>query len=155
MITRSDTVSLDGEWQFMPDPYGTGSERRLFGKDGSDAEWGTASVPGCYEAACETLEFYKGICWYRRNLTVPDGWAGKRIVLRFEGVNDHARVWLDGELLGENHDPFLPFEFDITEKVEQDAEHVLTVEVDNSHHEGALPGMHTGWRRFGGGFCAR
>jgi len=147
---RKETVSLDGEWRFLADPYGTGSDGGLWRKEYDDSGWGVAPVPGCYEAGSENLEFYKGICWYRRSFSVPNEWAGKRVVLHFESVNDHARVWLDGELIGENHDPFLSFEFDITGKVDAGGDYVVAVETDNSHHEGAVPGRNTGWRRFGG-----
>ncbi len=68
------------------------------------------------------IDFYQGICWYRRTFRVPGEWRNRRIVLRFEAVNYRARVWLNGQFLGEHRDGFLPFEFEIAEKVTWDEE---------------------------------
>jgi beta-galactosidase/beta-glucuronidase len=37
----------------------------------------------------------------------------------------HARVWLNGELLGENIGGYLPFEFDVTGKLKAGQANVL------------------------------
>lgn len=59
-------------------------------------------------------------------------------------------MWLNGEFLGEHRDGFLPFEFEIDQKLRWDGENALVLSVDNAHHEGDVPGMHVGWRGYGG-----
>src|SRR5262249_39426960 len=39
--------------------------------------------------------------WYQRELTVPEGWAGRRITLSTEYVNSFAVVYVDGKKVGE------------------------------------------------------
>lgn len=42
--------------------------------------------------------YYRGIGWYRKNFEVPTAWAGKRIILRFEGACQVATVWVNNIL---------------------------------------------------------
>lgn len=141
---------LTGLWRFSPDPHGDG-EALGFWKPGWDVRrWREVPVPSVFEAGCQDLDFYEGVCWYRRSFCVDSAWHAPRLVLRFEAVNYRARVWLNGQWLGENRDGFLPFEFDVTGQVRRDGENVLAVAVDNAHHEGDVPGMHVGWRGYGG-----
>ena len=150
MAAMRDTVSLDGIWSFIPDPSAEG-ERNGFATPGYDPrEWGSVPVPSCFETGSRWLDHYQGVCWYRRNVKVPGAWSGKRISIRFQGVNYRARVFLDGRTAGENGDGFLPFEIDVTGLLIPGNESVLAVEVDNSHHPGDVPGCHVGWRGFGG-----
>ncbi len=52
--------------------------------------------------------------WYRVEFTVPEG-APEFATLRFEGVDYFAKVWLNGELLGEHEGYAEPFSFEVTE----------------------------------------
>lgn len=145
-----DCLQLAGPWRFSPDPHGDGEVLGFWKRDYCTRLWHEVPVPSCFEAGCRNLDFYEGICWYRRAFRLPSAWRSCRVTLRFEAVNYRARVWLNGEWLGKHEDGFLPFEFDIREKARWDGDNVLAVSVDNSHHEGDVPGMHVGWRGFGG-----
>lgn len=149
-MTRPGVSLTDVPWRFCPDPSGDGEALGFFREDYTARLWREVTVPSCFETVCPNLEFYEGICWYRRSFTVPPAWHSRRIVLHFGAANYRARVWLNGELLGENRDGFLPFEFDIHRKVRSAGTNTLTVAVDNRHHEGDVPGMHVGWRGQGG-----
>jgi beta-galactosidase/beta-glucuronidase/GNAT superfamily N-acetyltransferase len=145
-----DHRQIDGLWRFSPDPSNDGEALGFWRHDHDMRLWREVMVPSCFEAGCPDIDHYEGVCWYRRAFRLPPTWIGRRVLLRFEAVSYRARVWLDGEWLGENRDGFLPFEFDIRERVRWDGENVLAVSVDNSHHAGDVPGMHVGWRGFGG-----
>ncbi len=143
-------VSLDGRWEFMPDLAAEGERRQFWNVVPPDLPWRNVVVPSVFEAACPEIKYYTGMGWYRRAFRLPAEWSGSRIVLHFEAVNYRAKVWLNGDLLGENRDGFLPFEFEIGRSALLGQDNFLTVAVDNRHHEGDVPGMHTGWRGFGG-----
>lgn len=143
------TQSLNGIWRFQPDPGGEGSTFEFFSGTFDDSRWREAPVPGCFEHGCPGLDFCELQCWYRRRLSAPEVPDGHRVWLRFEGVNYRATVWLNGHELGRNVDPFLPFEYDITDQLSQEC-NSLVVLVDNRHHPGDVPGNHVGWRGFGG-----
>ena len=54
---------------------------------------------------------------YRHGFTLPTGWSGQRILLRFEGVDSCFYVWVNGELIGFSKTPHLPAEFDVSAAV--------------------------------------
>lgn len=149
MTTRHEQ-KLGGVWRFCPDMNADGEHLGFHEQDFSSRLWREVEVPSCFEAACPDLDHYEGICWYRRAFDIPGDWQGKRVVIRFEGVNYRSKVWLNGTCLGENRDGFLPFEFELEAGALQPEGNVLAISVDNRHHEGDVPGMHVGWRGFGG-----
>ena len=144
------TLNLDGPWRFIPDPCRDGMSLGFWKSDTDDTAWLETTTPASFETAYPALGFFMGVCWYRHRFTVPPDWHGRRIVLTFGSVNDRAQVWLNGQLLGTNEDPFLPFSFAIDGAVLPDAMQVLTVQVDNQDQPGDVPGRHVGWRRQGG-----
>ena len=67
--------------------------------------------------------------WYRRSFRIPEGWNGKRVLLHFEAVDWHTRVWLNGEFVGEHRGGYDPFSFEITEHLVRDVENELVLRV--------------------------
>lgn len=54
---------------------------------------------------------------YRRAFDVPEHFAGRRVFVRFEGVETAYYLWINGQPAGFAKDSKLPSEFDITELV--------------------------------------
>lgn len=65
---------------------------------------------------------------YRKAFCLPAHFEGKRLVLRFEGVETAYYVWLNGNSVGFAKDSKLPSEFDVTEYVRA-GENTLCVQV--------------------------
>ena len=42
-----------------------------------------------------------GTGWYRKNFTLPSDYAGKSIVLNFDGSYNHTYVYVNGTKVGE------------------------------------------------------
>lgn len=51
---------------------------------------------------------------YVKYFTVPSGFAGKRVMISFEGVQAAFAVWLNGIFIGYGEDSFTPSEFELT-----------------------------------------
>jgi beta-galactosidase len=66
---------------------------------------------------------------YRRTFGVPDDWPDEPVVLRFEGIDSCARVWLNGVELGITTGSRLPAEFDVTAALRRGRDNVLAVRV--------------------------
>ena len=66
------------------------------------------------------------------------GWAEQRIFLRFGSVNYLAEVWLNGEFIGSHEGGHLPFEFQITERLNKN-KNLLVVRVDGNLSEDRVP----------------
>jgi beta-galactosidase/beta-glucuronidase len=52
---------------------------------------------------------------YKTEVTIPKKWKGKRIYLNFGGVYYRAKVFFDGQLLGEHESGYNEFEYEITD----------------------------------------
>lgn len=128
-------VSLDGSWEFFPDP-----QRRLGPHDlDRDGPPRTISVPGPWQAQFADLRDYSGVAWYRRRFDLSE--AGDRsrepaphpqpraYILHFGAVDYHAAVWLNGHLLGEHEGGYLPFELPLGAALRSDAPNELIVRV--------------------------
>lgn len=54
---------------------------------------------------------------YRREFTLPPGWEGRDIYVRFNGAGSGYYLWINGQQVGYSEDSYLPSEFNITEYV--------------------------------------
>jgi len=143
-------INLCGLWKFQPDPSEEGEKVGYFDPECDSSLWREVLLPSDFDTCSPNLESYEGSGWFRRNLTVPSDWQGKRVIIRFYGVNYHAKVWINGKEAGGNQDGFLPFEFPIQDMVHFGAESVVVVKADNFRRLGEVPGMQRGWRTYGG-----
>ncbi len=145
-----DHIGLTDLWRFQPDPANTGAARGYAAPAFDDHQWREVRLPADFELCHPALETYEGAGWFRRRVTVPGGWRGHRVVLRFEGINAHAQVWVNGEPVGVCEDPFLPFALDVGGALDYDAPSLIAVRIDNEQRLGDVPGRQRGWRNFGG-----
>ena len=78
------------------------------------------------------LRYYKGLAWYRQTIDVPAKYRGKRIFLWFGGIDELAKVWVNGKLVGISPKGcFVPFELDATGAVRPGKANTVTVCVSN------------------------
>lgn len=135
------TLDLSGTWRFQTDPMGfgmtPGSELYL----SRLAE--TMSLPGTMDEGGKGLpnaaryvdrlsrKFeYCGAAWYQRELTVPEAWKGKQLVLNLERCHWETTVYVDGKRIGTEERLSTPHRFNLTEALTPGL-HTLTVCVDN------------------------
>ena len=62
----------------------------------------------------EAPSFFNPVACYAKYFTIPEDWAGDRVVLSFQGAESCVAVWLNGEYVGFVSDSFTPDEFEIT-----------------------------------------
>lgn len=145
-----ECIDLCGIWKFQPDPSQEGEKAGFFDPEYNTRFWREVRLPCDFETCHPGLESYEGAGWFRRAMDVPASWKGSRIVIRFEGVNYHAKVWVNSRAVGESLDGFLPFEFPIQDLLYFDSKDTVAVKADNLRREGEVPGLQRGWRTFGG-----
>jgi len=129
-------LSLNGRWDFR---YVAGLDAgadEAFCKPGFDVSgWAQISVPGHWELQGFAEPHYdsgvqEGLGLYRRRFTTDKTWAGRRVILRFEGVLFGFKAYVNGREVGEWASAFNPASFDITEALAPaGAENVLAVRV--------------------------
>jgi hypothetical protein len=127
-------VELPDRWQFMLDPL-NGGEALGFHKPGmGDRNW-TMLRTKSDSWSNQGLRYYKGEAWYRTRFRVPVKYRGRDFRLWFGGIDDKAKVWLNGvalEQLARGAAPIgRPWEFDATPAVSLGKQNTLVVKISN------------------------
>lgn len=84
-------------------------------------------------------EDYQLVSIYRRHFRLPEKVERKRVFVDFAGVMTAATVHLNGELLGEHCGGYVPFSFELTDRLRWRGDNVLAVEVDSTEREDVPP----------------
>ena len=142
-------IDLTGVWRFQPDAFNEGDRMGYQGVDCDTRLWREASVPCSFDDCLPQLAAYEGMGWFRRDIELPAGWPGDYAVLRFEGVNYNAIVWVNGRLAGSHEGGFLRFELPVGGLLTA-GRNTIAVRVDNTRRHGQAPGKERGWRPYGG-----
>ncbi len=121
---------LDGDWRFRLSPRA--AVPADFAEPAyDDSDWTTLPVPSHWPLRGHGNPWYTNVVYpfpvdpphppeenptgdHRIAFDLPEGWAGRHVVLRFDGVESCAKVWLNGEELGFFTGSRLPAEFDVT-----------------------------------------
>jgi hypothetical protein len=122
-LVRADWMNLNGLWDYAITP--DTAERPA-------AYQGAILVPYPVESALSGVmrEFAEHrILWYHRTFTVPAGWSGRRLLLRFGAVDWEAKVLLNGSEIGRHRGGYDAFSFDITPAIKAHGVQDLVVEV--------------------------
>lgn len=157
-VNGRTTTSLNGRWQAVVDLYCKGREMRVYENKSpqnktdfyeyyfSDAF--RLNVPGDFNSQYPELKYYESSVWYKRDFSY-DLASGKRLFLYFGAANYHCSVYLNGALLGRHEGGFSPFQFEITEKL-NNGNNFLIAEVNNARHENFIPALIYDWWNYGG-----
>jgi beta-glucuronidase len=139
-------------WTFALDPAGAGESQGWF-KPGAERPRAAAevTVPHTWQISAGNAG-YTGPAWYWAEFDAPAHWAGRAVRIEFEAVFHSAKVWLNGQLLGEHAGQgYTAFTFDTTPALRLGARNLLAVRVDNSFNDAMLPrGNSYDWAQDGG-----
>lgn len=172
-ISHRSTTSLNGDWNYIVDPYETGyysfhSEVYDQKNPGSPAAFYNnyhaknkselveydfdksplIKVPGDWNTQKENLFYYEGTIWYKKSFNYNLK-KNSRLFLYFGAVNYKAEVYLNGKKLGTHEGGFTPFNFEITDIVKA-KDNYLVVKVENKRTKEAVPAINTDWWNYGG-----
>jgi beta-galactosidase/beta-glucuronidase len=146
-----DVTVLAGPWQFQLDQDDLGESEGWYSEEFDRSRWGEVNVPGAWDAYDQALWAYEGIGWYATEIPAGLVRNGRWQRLHFGRVNCHAKVWLNGQLLGEHIGGYLPFEFTATPFLRATGPNSLIMLVDNTPRPEWLPGSKTiEWMQYGG-----
>ncbi|HYQ62187.1 glycoside hydrolase family 2 TIM barrel-domain containing protein [Actinophytocola sp.] len=128
--TDAPRLALDGDWRFRLSPIAD-LPADFADPAFDDGGWDTLAVPAHWTLHGYGSPWYTNVVYpfpvdpphppeenptgdYRVAFDLPDDWAGRSVVLRFDGVESCAKVWLNGTELGFFTGSRLPAEFDVT-----------------------------------------
>ncbi|MBI5831405.1 MAG: hypothetical protein HZB16_03735 [Armatimonadetes bacterium] len=93
-----ETQRLEGPWRFATDARDEGLAAGWAGAGFDDGAWRALSASSAAEG--DIWNRYDGWGWYRRRVNVPASWAGRRVRLVFDSVDDMYEVYVNGRLAG-------------------------------------------------------
>jgi beta-galactosidase len=132
------TLNFDHDWQFRLGDA-SGAEQPAY----DDSTWRKLDVPHDWSIAGPFSETNRtggagaflpaGIGFYRKQFTLPDSAAGRRVSVEFDGVMANSDVWINGQLLGHRPNGYVSFAYDLTPFLRPaGGTNVLAVRADNS-----------------------
>jgi hypothetical protein len=135
---RADWANLNGPWSFRFDRENLGEKESWFA---ANAEFPRViSVPFPWGSNLSGLGNEADIGWYRRTVTIPESWRGKRVYLVVGACDWLTKGWLDGAALGEHRGGYTPFEFELTSHARWGEKQQLVLRVDDTPHPFKLEG---------------
>ena len=123
---RTSWVNLNGEWTYELDLVQTGHERNLFQSKGFDGKIIVPFAPESSLSGVAHTDFIPSI-WYQREITIPQEWAGKDVLLNFGAVYYESEVFIDGKFVDRHFGGSDSFSVDITQFVTPGSVHSLVV----------------------------
>lgn len=130
-MVRGNWLSLNGPWEYAISAGGS-----------FPAEYdGTITVPFSPETELSGVgrTLHKGeFLWYRREISLPECFAERHVLIHFGAVDQTADVWVNGLKVMEHVGGYLPFEGDVTRAVRDGRMEIVVRVTDESDH-----GYHT------------
>lgn len=143
-MAQREKQSINDSWRFLKGECATASDS-IF----DDSGWTKINLPHTWNAdAYATQDYYRGIGWYRRLLTLPPQWQGKQIFLNIGAASKAATVFINGRNIGEHAGGYTAFTFDITPYISFHSPNVLAIRVDNARMD--IPPISGDFTFFGG-----
>jgi beta-glucuronidase len=171
-IPNRKTISLDGKWAYIVDPYETGFydyRYKEMNENSPSAYWNsdkpknksdlkefgysdkyTLKVPGDWNSQEQKFLYYEGTVWYEKSFDYQKRNPSDRLFIYFGAVNYRADVYLNGKKLGMHIGGFTPFNFEIPDSVLKTKENFLVVRVNNERGKEEVPTVNTDWWNYGG-----
>jgi len=135
---REQWMNLNGRWEFAFDDSNRGLEENWAA--GAKKFDRGITVPFCFESSLSGIgdtSFHPWV-WYRRAVTLPENWKGRRVLLHFGAVDYRAMVWINGHLAGQHTGGNTPFRLDITPLLKAGA-NSLTVRAEDPPTDRYIP----------------
>ena len=129
-LLAKESTNISAAWKFTKTTV-TNAQQPTF----DDSAWDNIDIPHTWNALDGQdggNNYYRGIGWYRKHITVPTSFAGKTVYLKFGGANTSATVYVNGQLVGTHTGGYSAFMFDVTNIVTLGQDNVIAVQVDNS-----------------------
>lgn len=138
-LVRTIPLKQDG-WKFKIDEGQTGHLQKWFEPQFDDSAWENISIDKSWESQGHTD--YDGAAWYRTTLVLPEKSGAIGADLVFEGVDEGAWIWVNGQYVG-NHDEgeagrSKPFAVDVGDALKWNAPNQISIRVLDREYAGGI-----------------
>lgn len=102
-----------------------------------DSSWGTMRLPEKVQTLWPSTN---GVFWFRKEVDIPKGWAGKDLVLSLGPVDDFDETYFGGNLVGSGEVWNMAREYKVPGSIVKEGKVVICVRVTDDHGDGGLYG---------------
>jgi len=74
-------------------------------------------------------KYYTGVAWYQKEITIPEKWNEKQIILTLERCHWVTSIWIDGNSLGSENSLATPHRYILDDL--KPGTHTLSIRIDN------------------------
>jgi len=133
-IPNTNSISLNGEWQYITDPNESFNIDDFINGENEKVKFSTIQVPSNWHL--QGLTNYSGTIWYKKEFLFPDTKkSNDLVILNFKGVDYFTDVWMNWKYLGKHEGYFQPFWFDTSELIKKNDRNILIVKVSSPKEE--------------------
>jgi len=132
--------TINSNWQFHKGNFpGTTPGK------GDTSNWDKISLPHTWNTTDinQDTGYYRGIGWYKKTIYIPASFQGKSVYLYFEGANQVADVFVNGQLAGKHTGGYTAFSFNISKLLNYGKEPLtaneIWVKIDNRYNDNVPP----------------
>jgi len=114
--------------------------------------WKTVNIPHTWnqkDAFDDKAGYFRGIGHYKKQVFFAESDAQQVHYLRFKGVNQNAKITVNGSLIGTHQGGYTAFSFNITSFLKFGEYNSIEVSVDNAYNED-IPPLDADFTFFGG-----
>ncbi len=144
-LWRPTWLNLNGTWDFEIDRGDSGIDRGLLTEPYSRSIT-VPFAPESEDSGIADTDFLEAV-WYRRVVTIPADWAGRRPILHFGAVDHDATVWANGQEVARHRGGFTPFSADLTGIVSAGDEVEIVVRARDPRDAAQARGKQATWTR--------
>lgn len=134
---RRTSIPLDADWRFLR-ADAAGAEAPDF----DDETWERIRVPHTWNAKDGQDgggDYYRGVGWYRRRVTIPKAESGRELYVELDGANLETTLYVNGHEVGHHAGGYARFRFDVTPVVKFGAANTFAVKVSNAPNPNVAP----------------
>ena len=127
---KRESISLNNNWNFV------------YGYEVSTTAGKLVQIPHTWnadDALTGNKAYYRGQASYQKKMIFDKNWEGKRLFLKFDGVNTIANLFINGKHIGEHRGGYSAFVFEITDRVILGEENSIQVRVSNAIQLDVMP----------------
>ena len=138
-MVRDAWINLNGPWEYRTDRAVSGTDRKWYLPETEFPE--TIEVPFCRESVLSGIgdTDFCDCVWYRKKLSIPEAWAGKRVILHIGACDFATTLYVDGKMVGTHRGGYVSFSFDLTPYL-TNREPVITLRVLDEVRKMIQPG---------------
>lgn len=139
--TNRKIIDFNKNWKFNLNDF---EDFKNYNFD--DSNWDKINLPHDWsinnsftnDVSSEIGHLKGGIAWYRKSFNLPKSLKGKRINIDFDGIYMDSYIYVNGKLVGNYPNGYLPFSFDITNYVvfDDEKENIISIKVSNITNKG-------------------